>query len=114
MHHLVLLETLAQAAPDAAPQGNPIMQFMPFILLFLAMWFLLIAPQRKRQKEHQKMMESLKPGDEVITTGGIYGTIQQVRSDRLVVKIADNTRIELGKAFVQLKVDSQSGSQAQK
>ena len=107
-----ILHVLAQAAP-APGGGNALMQFAPFILLFVAMWFLLIAPQRKRQKEHQKMLESLQPGDEVITNGGIYGTIQQVRSDRLVIKIADNTRIELAKGFVQSKV-SQSSSQAQK
>lgn len=97
-----MLEIIAQA--EAPASGNPLSVFLPFILIMGAMWFLMIAPQRKRQKEHQKMLEALKPGDEIITSGGIFGTVQQVRSDRLVVKIADNTRIEIGKAFVSTKV----------
>ncbi|MDB6094061.1 MAG: preprotein translocase, YajC subunit [Verrucomicrobia bacterium] len=69
-------------------------------LLFAAMYFLMIAPQRKKQKELQKMIESLSTGDEVVTTAGIYGTITNVKDDRFVVRIADNTKIEVGKAFI--------------
>lgn len=77
------------------------MQFLPMILLFAAMYFLMIAPQRKKQKEHEKMLKSLESGDEVVTTGGIYGVITNVKEDRFVVRIAENTKIEIGKAFVQ-------------
>lgn len=64
------------------------------------MWFLIIAPQRKRQKAHDQMLRDLKTGDEIVTSGGLYGTITNVKDDRFVVRIADNTKIELGKAFV--------------
>ncbi|MGJ8651923.1 MAG: preprotein translocase subunit YajC [Opitutaceae bacterium] len=92
-----------QAAP--APGGG----MSPFItigLLFLGMWFLVIAPQRKRQKEHDAMLTALQTGDEVVTSGGIYGTITNVKEDRFVVRIADNTKIEIGKNFVSSKVSS--------
>jgi preprotein translocase subunit YajC len=94
--------TLAQAAPG----GSSIGQFLPIILLFVGMWFLIIAPQRKRQKAHDKMLSELKSGDEIVTSGGIFGTITNVKDDCFVVRIADNTKIELGKAFVSTKVPS--------
>lgn len=76
------------------------MSFLPFILIFAAMYFLMIAPQRKKQKEHTKMLESLSSGDEVITAGGIYGEITNKKDDRFVIRIADGTKVEIGKAFI--------------
>ncbi len=64
-------------------------------------YFFFVAPQKKKQKEHEKMLTALQSGDEVITNGGIYGVITNVRDDRFVVKIADNTKIEVGKGFIQ-------------
>jgi len=69
-------------------------------LMFAAMYFLMIAPQRKKQKQHEKMLAALGSGDEIVTSGGIYGTITNVKEDRFVVRIADNTKIEVGKSFV--------------
>tara|TARA_B100001564_G_scaffold110566_1_gene91615 strand:- start:359 stop:682 length:324 start_codon:yes stop_codon:yes gene_type:complete len=84
--------------------GGGLGQFLPIILLFVGMWFLIIAPQRKRQKAHDKMLSELQTGDEIITSGGVYGTITNVKEDRFVVRIGDNTKIELGKGFVANKV----------
>jgi len=93
---------LAQAA--AAPAPGPADMFkgmLPIILMFGAMYFLLIAPQRKKQKAHEKMMNELKAGDEVVTSGGIYGVITSVKDDRFVVRIGDNNaKIEVGKGFI--------------
>lgn len=76
-------------------------QMAPLILMFAAMYFLLIAPQRKKQKEHEKMLTQLKPGDEVVTTGGIYGTITSVKDDRFIVRIGENNaKVEVGKGFI--------------
>lgn len=78
-----------------------LMQMLPLVLMFAAMYFLLIAPQRKKQKEHEKMLGGLKAGDEIITTGGIYGTITSVKDDRFIVRVGDNTqKLEIGKGFV--------------
>ena len=89
-----------------AGSGGGIGQFLPIILLFVGMWFLIIAQQRKRQKAHDRMLTELQTGDEIITTGGLYGTITNVKDDRFVVRIADNTKVELGKSFVANKVVS--------
>jgi preprotein translocase subunit YajC len=95
-------EFIAQTtAPAGQPQsGMPSMMIIGYVLLFAAMYFFMIAPQRKKQKEHEKMLKSLQSGDEVVTTGGIYGTITNVKEDRFVVRIADNTKVEIGKGFV--------------
>ena len=95
---------LAQAAPttQAAPGGLQMLaQLAPLVLMFAAMYFLLIAPQRKKQKAHEKMLTELKAGDEVVTSGGIYGTITSVKDDRFVVRIgSDNAKVEVGKGFI--------------
>lgn len=91
---------------QAAPGGGGMSPFITIGLLFLGMWFLVIAPQRKRQKEHDAMLTALQTGDDVVTSGGIYGTITNVKDDRFVVRIADNTEIEIGKNFVSSKVNT--------
>lgn len=102
---LSVLQVLAQtAAPAGQPQPSAWVQLLPMVLLFGAMYFFLIAPQRKKQKEHEKMLKALESGDEIVTNGGIYGVITNVKEDRFVVRIADNTKIELGKGFVQAVV----------
>jgi preprotein translocase subunit YajC len=102
MTNLIFPFLLGQA--EGPPPGGMLMQFLPLILLFAGMWFLIIAPQRKRQKEHKAMLESLQAGDEVITSGGLYATIVKVKEDRLVARIADDTRVELNKGFIQSRV----------
>ncbi|MDB6168894.1 MAG: preprotein translocase, YajC subunit [Verrucomicrobia bacterium] len=112
MFHLAEAPSLlAQAAPGGSGGlmgGGGMIIF--YGLLFVAMYFLMIAPQRKKQKELEKMIASLGTGDEIVTTGGIYGTITNVKDDRFVVRIADNTKIEIGKAFIGTVV-GKSGSE---
>lgn len=95
---------LAQAQPAAPSGASTLMSMLPLVLMFGAMYFLLIAPQRKKQKEHEKMLSALQTGDEIVTGGGIYGVITNVKDDRFVVRIAENTKIEVGKGFVQTVV----------
>lgn len=78
-------------------------------LLLVGMYFLLIAPQRKKQKEHQKMMSELKQGDNVITAGGIYGTITNVKDDTFTVRLGEGIKVEVGKAYILAKVPEKSG-----
>jgi preprotein translocase subunit YajC len=112
------LEFLAQtAAPAAAPQPGPgsmLSGVLPMVLLFAAMYFLMIAPQRKKQKAHEKMLKELGTGDEIVTTGGIYGTITNVKDDRFVVRIAEATKIEIGKGFVQSVINKTSAAEPAK
>ena len=107
------IDFLAQATPPSPGQAQgpaAWMQILPMVLLFAAMYFLMIAPQRKKQKEHEKMLKSLESGDEIVTTGGIFGVITNVKEDRFVVRIADNTKIEIGKGFVQTVLKKQTAT----
>ena len=108
VHNIMALPEIYSLLPlaQAAPSGGGLGQFLPIVLLFLGMWFLIIAPQRKRQKAHDKMLTEIKKGDEIVTTGGLFGTVIRVKDDRFVVEIAENTRIELGKGFVSSKIEA--------
>ena len=76
--------------------GQGIAQFIPLILIFVIFYFFLIRPQQKRVKEHKLMVESLKRGDEVITSGGIIGTVDRVmEDDRIEVTIGDNVKVQI-------------------
>ncbi|MFA5056747.1 MAG: preprotein translocase subunit YajC [Opitutaceae bacterium] len=90
-----------QTAPaPAGPSQGGFVMIVFWGLFIAAMWFLLIAPQRKKQKEQQKMISALAAGDEILLTGGIYGEITSVRPDRLIVRIGDNTKVEVEKGFI--------------
>jgi len=93
---------LAQAAaPAGAPEApSPLMQFFPLILLVILFYFMLIRPQQKRQKEHQKLIEAVKTGDKVITSSGIHGLVANVKERTILVKVADNVKIEFDKAAI--------------
>ena len=74
------------------------------VLMFAAMYFLMIAPQRKRQKQHQKMLSELKTGDKVLTIGGMIGTISNVKEKTFIVKLGDNNKVEFIKSAIQDKI----------
>ena len=79
--------------------GQGIAQFIPLILIFVIFYFFLIRPQQKKVKEHKAMVEGLKRGDKVITSGGIIGTIERViDNENVEVKIADNVNVEIVKS----------------
>ena len=76
--------------------GQGITQFIPLILIFVIFYFFLIRPQQKRVKEHKSMVESLKRGDEVITSGGIIGVVERVmEDDRIEVDLGDNIKVQI-------------------
>ncbi len=96
----VLMTSFEQAAPAARPQGNLLTALIPFVLVFVIFYVLIILPTRKKQKKHMDMVNALKPGDKVITTGGIYGTIMSVQPDRIELKIAANVKVDITKSSV--------------
>ena len=76
--------------------GQGIAQFIPLLLIFVIFYFFLIRPQQKRVKDHKVMVESLKRGDEVITSGGIIGTVDRVmEDDRIEVIIGENVKVQI-------------------
>ena len=80
------------------------MEFLPLILIFAAFYFLLIAPQRKKQKEHNKMIEALEKGAQVKTIGGLLGTVTGVKDDRFVIRIGENMKVEVAKEAIAAKL----------
>ena len=79
--------------------GQGISSFIPLILIFVIFYFFLIRPQQKKVKEHKKMVESLKRGDKVITTGGIVGSIERIiDNDKVEVSISDDVKVEVIRA----------------
>ncbi len=77
-----------------------VMSLMPFLLIFFIFYFLVIRPQAKRQRETKEMLESLKQGDRVVTTGGMYGTVAGLKDAVVVLKIADQVKVEVAKSAV--------------
>jgi preprotein translocase subunit YajC len=81
-------------------QGGGLLGFLPLILIFVIFYFLLIRPQQKRAKEHRAMLDRLKKGDKVITSGGEYGVVEDVKTNTVIVKIAENVRVKYGKSYI--------------
>ncbi|MEE0990335.1 MAG: preprotein translocase subunit YajC [Paludibacteraceae bacterium] len=103
---------LLQAA--AAPAGqNGWSSILMIVLMFVVIYFFMIRPQQKRQKEIKKFRESIKSGDKVITAGGIYGKVKDVKETTITLEIADNVRITIDKNSVYANaVDSNSAAEA--
>ena len=81
--------------------GQGIAQFIPLILIFVIFYFFLIRPQQKRVKDHKAMVETLKRGDEVITSGGILGKVERImEDDRIEVIIGDNVKVQIIKSTI--------------
>lgn len=88
------------APPDGAEGGNPILSLLPFILMFVVLYLLILRPQIKKQKNQQKMVEELKKGDAVVTSGGIHGVITNLKDDIMVLKVAENVKVEVSRSAV--------------
>lgn len=86
--------------PQAAEAPNPLMSLLPFLLIIVVFYFFMIRPQMKRQKELRKYREALKKGDKIITTGGIYGRVLEVKDTQVIMEIADNVSIKIDKSAV--------------
>jgi len=98
-------EAYAMAGRQQAPAGDSpsfVLQMLPFALIFVVMYFLLIRPQYKKQKQQQTMIDSLKRGDKVVTGGGIHGTIVGVKEKEgtLAIQVAKDVRIEVSRGSI--------------
>lgn len=83
---------------------NPIINLVPIVLVFFVMYFLLIRPQTKQQKEQARMQAALKKNDEVVTLGGIHGTVVNVKEDVVTLRVDDNTRIDVDKTAISRRI----------
>jgi preprotein translocase subunit YajC len=99
-----MLQTFFAQAQTAAPQPGPAggigSFFVPLIFIFIIMYFVMIRPQKKRQQQQQQLIANLKTGDRVVTNAGIHGLISNVKENTVLVKVADNVKIEMEKSAV--------------
>ena len=101
MESRLITPAFAQGAP-AAGGGDVILQLVPFVLIFIIMWFLIIRPQQRRVKEHQEMLKNVRRGDTVVTSGGIVGKVTKVTEGTadLDVEIADGVRVKVARSMI--------------
>jgi preprotein translocase subunit YajC len=94
----IVLMTPAQGQGGQAP--NPVMQFLPFILIALVFYFMIFRPQKKRQKDRQAIVDRMEKGDKVVTSSGIHGTITAIEDGTVLVQVSDTTKIRFEKASI--------------
>ena len=92
------------AGPTPVKPQNTLLGFMPLILIFVIFYFLLILPQQRKQKKQQAMIDSLKSGDEIVTLGGLFGKIVEVKAETFVLEIAPHTQVRISRNAVSHKV----------
>lgn len=107
-----LLTILAQDDASSGSTGAAVVQLGIFLLIPVAMYFLLIRPQRRRQREQAAMQSSIDVGDEIMTTSGVYGFITGFDGDIVWLEVDDNVQIRIARAAVQRKVDTAVGETA--
>jgi preprotein translocase subunit YajC len=86
--------------PEGEGGGSALMSFLPIILIIVIFYFLLIRPQQQRQKKHSQMLEAVKKGDRIVTSGGLFATVLNVKEDRVVATIADGVKVEIAKSSI--------------
>ena len=91
---------LLMAQPAQGAESNPIMTFLPLILIIVVFYFFMIRPQMKRQKELVAFRNSIAKGDKVVTTGGIYGKVVELKDNTVLLQVDDNVKIRVDKAAI--------------
>ena len=101
---MLISEAIAQTAGGAVANDpfSGVFGFLPIVLMFVVLYFLMIRPQMKRAKEHKAMIDALQKGDEVVAAGGIIGRISKLSDNYVTLQIADNTEIRVQRPAVQL------------
>lgn len=103
--------------PPKQPQQPPptatfASMLLPFLIIFIAFYFLLIRPQKKQEQQRKKMLDNLQKNDYVLTSGGIYGTISQIKDDEVTLKVDDNVKIKIARsAIVNIISKARSGEE---
>jgi preprotein translocase subunit YajC len=109
---MMLTPVFAQQAPKSGnPNSSIFGSMLPMmILMFVAIWFLMIRPEQKKQKQRQSLMSNLQKGDKVLTSGGMFGTVGNVKDKSVMVKIGENTIVEFTKSSI-VSVLNEDGSE---
>src|ERR1700688_2316106 len=106
--------TQTTVAPKGAqPAQNPIISFVPMVVVVGILYFLIIRPQQQQAKDHRRLVDNLKTGDRIITQGGVHGTVTAIKGAIVQVKIADNVRVDVNRtALSQVLQDPANGGPA--
>lgn len=103
---------LAQAPAPASPgAGSGLFSILPFVFIFVIMYYVMLRPQMRRQKEQARLVSALKTGDRVVTSSGIHGLISNVKDTTVIVKVADNVKLEMEKTAVTNVVKTEAAKQ---
>ena len=89
-----------RGSSNAQPAANPIVSFVPMIVVIGILYFLIIRPQQQQAKEHRHLVDNLKTGDRVVTQGGVHGTVTALKGAIVQVKIADNVRVDVNRTAI--------------
>ena len=101
---------LGLMTPPGTGQSNPLMQVVvPLLFFFVVMYFLIIRPQRAQQKRTQEMLEALRPGDKVTTSGGLIGTVVAVDRDIVQLRVADKVKVDMRRSAIVSREEAGSG-----
>jgi len=100
--HDIIFSLMLFAPPAGGQNPNPIIQLVPLVLIFVVFYFFMIRPQQKKQKEREKVLDSLKRGDRVVTIGGIHGTVAGIDTEKktVLVQVGDNVKMKFDRTAV--------------
>lgn len=100
MSNLAYAAGLAPQGLSGQPAPSPLASLFPIILIFVIFYFMLIRPQQKQQKQHRQLLKGLKKNDEVVTSGGIHGTIVNLDEETVTLRVDDNTRVKFQRSAI--------------
>jgi preprotein translocase subunit YajC len=102
-----LVNLLAMASPGGGGEGgaSSMLSFLPLVLIFIVFWFMIIRPQKKQQDQRKAMINALKRGDQILTSGGLFASVKDVKADRVTATIADGVKVEISKSSISAVVE---------
>jgi preprotein translocase subunit YajC len=102
-----------RGSSGAQPPANPLLNFMPMIVICAILYILVIRPQQRQAKEQRQMVDNLKNGDRVLTQGGIYGTVVSLKGTSVTVKIAENVKVEVSRSAITQVINENNNGQGE-
>ena len=105
-----LMNVILMAPPAAGSNPNPVMQFLPLILIGIVFYFFMIRPQTKKMKDQKTFIENIKKGDKVVTIGGIHGKIADINEDTYLLEIENGVKMKIDKVSVSLEASKRINS----
>ena len=105
-----LMNVILMAPPAAGSNPNPVMQFLPLILIGIVFYFFMIRPQTKKMKDQKNFIEAIKKGDKVVTIGGIHGKIADINEDTYLLEIENGVKMNIDKVSVSLEASKKINS----